>query len=287
MAKEIWDEYKWNFWNPDKEPLPENPDKNYNIAICTTCMGRTYDLKQTLPINILDNSDYKNCVFVVLNYNSKDDLDEFMKDRMLPYIKSGKVLYVHTTQHPHFQMSHAKNVAMKAAFLLSKKYTGLDIEFANNVDADNFTGYRHVSVLNKILNTGDIDKMVVAKGKRLAHGRYGFSKKAFMKMLCGYPEFCGYFSEYGGDDANIRDRAMCLGKFKLMWWGNLGRFSDRIKTPRKKITENMKEKNWKYTEDENKKVTEKQIKEGILAPNKGKKWGADNLLVNFRHKESI
>ena len=54
--------------------------KQYKVSICTTCMDRLSDLKQTLPQNIQDNLDYPNVEFVVLDYNSKkDDVDGWIK----------------------------------------------------------------------------------------------------------------------------------------------------------------------------------------------------------------
>ncbi len=47
------------------------------IAFCTTCKNRANHLIRTLPQNLNDNADYEDCVFVVLDYNSKDGLASF------------------------------------------------------------------------------------------------------------------------------------------------------------------------------------------------------------------
>ena len=97
MSKEKWD--TWKFWEPDKEPLPEKPKKERKISICTNCMGRTYDLKRTYLKNIADNLDYPNVEFVLLNYNSKDDMDEWVKRYLSVFIEDGVVTvsYTHLT----------------------------------------------------------------------------------------------------------------------------------------------------------------------------------------------
>jgi hypothetical protein len=121
------DDYKWKFWNPDTEPLPENPKEYRKISICTTCMNRTYDLRQILEKNINDNSDYCNVEFVILNYGSKDDLDDFIWKDMKQYITGGVLKYV-KVDADHFEMGHSRNIAFKSA-------SG---QIVNNVDADNF-----------------------------------------------------------------------------------------------------------------------------------------------------
>lgn len=55
--------------------------QSYKISFCTTCMDRLYHLKESLPINLINNSSYANIEFVVLNYNSKDEIDTWMEKR--------------------------------------------------------------------------------------------------------------------------------------------------------------------------------------------------------------
>ncbi len=85
-----------------------------------------------------DNVDYGNLEYVVVNYNSQDELDEWIKDHLKNYLSDGILKYYKTTEPKAFYMSHAKNVAAKLA-------TG---DVICNIDADNFTGYgfaRYVS----------------------------------------------------------------------------------------------------------------------------------------------
>ena len=82
------------FWN-GKFELPVT--RNYKISFCTTCMGRLHDLKVTLPFNIKDNQDYDDLEFVILDYNSGDNLWDWMKNNMSHEIEIGKVSYYRTT----------------------------------------------------------------------------------------------------------------------------------------------------------------------------------------------
>jgi len=37
----IWNDYNWDFWNPQKEPLSKKAKKNKKISIFTT-LGKSY-----------------------------------------------------------------------------------------------------------------------------------------------------------------------------------------------------------------------------------------------------
>ena len=86
--EEIWWDYapvklKTNVY---KDELSE-VKRQHKISICTTCMNRLDDLKQTLPQNILDNADYTRTEFVLIDYNSSDGLPKqqpFQKQPILP-----------------------------------------------------------------------------------------------------------------------------------------------------------------------------------------------------------
>jgi hypothetical protein len=119
------------------------------IAFFTTCMNRLKHLKRTLPQNIKDNEDYENCVFVVLNYNSQDDLHKWMLDNMGEQIESGQVIYYRTLEPEFFWHNHAKNMAAKC--------TPEDAEIICSIDSDNYTATDKEGVglavqLNEIFN---------------------------------------------------------------------------------------------------------------------------------------
>lgn len=274
--REMW--RKWNFWDPKKEPLPEDDDvkKHRKITISTTCMGRTYDLKKTLIKNIMDNVDYPNIEFLVVNYNSNDDLDEWMKRYVSPWIEDGVVNYFKTTDPEFYEMGHSRNLCYKLA-------TG---DIVNNVDADNFTGCGFATMINKLAELCP-KKGVFAKGKRSMHGRLGLYRDECIRNYGGYDED---LTGYGYDDHWLLIRAMEQG-CKLMWWGDekptLGRsYSDRIKTPRSVVGNNMREKSWKKTENANKDIAHAKFDKGDFIANRNRDWGAATVFKNFS-KDSI
>ena len=244
--------------------------KQYKISFCTTCMGRLYNLKETLPKNIEASKDYPLLEFVILDYNSNDELWKWMIHNMMSHIETGRVVYYRTTEPKYFSMAHSRNVAFKVA-------TG---EIVNNLDADNYVFNSEIttkecwaSYLNRMAN--DCPKKVIfAKGKRSMHGRIGFYKKEFMELLGGYNES---LLGYGHDDHDLVQRAWKLG-FIMYWWG--GQYLDRIKTSQKEKDKNM-EKHWKETESINKKQSAQDIAAGKFKANEGTHWGKATLIKNF------
>src|SRR5882724_5541287 len=80
------------------------------ISYCTTCMGRLHHLRQTLPANLEANAGLP-VQFVVLDYNSRDGLGDWMRSHFQAQTESGKVVYARTSEPRFFNMAHAKNLA--------------------------------------------------------------------------------------------------------------------------------------------------------------------------------
>lgn len=95
------------------------------IIFVTTCKGRAFHLKKTLPKNLEDNP---NSTFLVLDYGSKDDLLPFLNSIKNPNL----VVYSYKTDES-FHTAHAKNIAARCGIL-----EGADILVT--LDADNFAG---------------------------------------------------------------------------------------------------------------------------------------------------
>src|SRR5258705_6698654 len=120
----------WKIWSPKRNPIPAQPTTMWRISLCTVCMGRTNDLRQTLIKNIQDNEDYPNVEFVILNYNSSDDMHQFMLSKAItPYYKNGRLKYLITREPKFYHASHSRNIAFRNS-------SGAIVM---NVDADNFT----------------------------------------------------------------------------------------------------------------------------------------------------
>ena len=239
-------------------------------------MNRLDDLMITLPANIGANEDYPDLEFVLLDYNSTDGLERWVRRRMMKHIKSGRLVYYRTDGPADYSMSHSRNVAFKLA-------TG---NIVNNLDADNFTfdgqpidrSWAHW--LNDRANENPA-KTVFCKTRQITimHGRIGFWKNDFM-ALGGYNED---FKGYGHDDLDLVARAIGSG-FKLVKWGR-GYFY-RIRTPSDKKDENLLE-HWDKTRRENRELSRKNLAESVFVANQGREWGKAIVTKNFKERMAV
>ena len=172
------------------------PVESRRISVCVTCMGRRHHLVETLPKNLADNARYPNLEFVILDYNSNDGLEEWVKKHLGDEIGSGRVTYYRTTEPSFFDRSHARNVAFRLA----------GGEIVCNVDADNFTGLGFASYVNERFGAHDniyLQPDLVGAHRRLrgAFGRLCVRKRDFLNIE-GYDE--------GLDDEGWEDLDVCL-----------------------------------------------------------------------------
>ena len=267
-----WQDYSWDFWNPEANPIDSNPPRALKISLCTTVMNRLHDLKLTLPRNLIDNAHYPNVEHVILDYNSTDGLGEWIKDNYMNEIETGNLVYARTTEPEHYTMSHSRNVAFEVA-------SG---DIVNNLDADNYTGRDFCHLINGLAHVRP-ERAAFVKGKRMMHGRIGFYKKEW-EAIGGYDED---LHSYGFDDHNLLYRMM-LTDCQLMWWGYFGpQHSERIVTSRQDKMTHMANKNRRWTEAENKRLTYENLDKGELRANIGKHWGKATLTRNFKEEISV
>jgi Sulfotransferase domain len=169
------------------------------ICFVTTCKDRTVHLERTLPQNLLDNDDYPDCRFVVLNYASRDHLDAYLKSLRL----AGDKLVAYRYTHPHkFRMAHAKNLAHRCGMR-----EGADVLV--NLDADNFTGKgfaRHVAdrMSEEVFMW---PRMVKGEMVRGCNGRLAVTPRQFL-AAGGYDE---KFDTWSPDDKDFDLRLRNLG----------------------------------------------------------------------------
>lgn len=169
------------------------------ISFCTVCMNRLSFLKETLPKNIEDNLEYGNLEFIVLNYNSADEIDEWINTEMSQYIQQGILKYIKTTEPKYFLRSHSKNV-------VSRQASG---DIICNVDADNFIGKGFAEFINESFSKDqNIYLFVDENTERDCCGRICLTKDDFT-TLRGYDED---LKGYGFEDFDLRNRLELLGR---------------------------------------------------------------------------
>lgn len=252
--------------------------KTNKICICTNVMDRLKDLSATLPVNIEALKDYPDVEFVLVNYNDKSGVDDWIKKNMMTHIESGLLKYYKVLDDIKFySMSHSRNICIRLAGGLDNASHDIIV---NQVDADNDLRPVVKSIkedfathVNRLANQIP-EKAIFGKGKRLMHGRIGFYKDEFL-MLGGYDE--GMVG-YGHDDRDLYNRAMLLGH-KLAWYG--GTYCKRIHTPIRDKVENMQFKDYRYTEDINKLQSLDNLDDGKYVANISRHWGEAKIQKNF------
>lgn len=183
---------------------------------CTTCKGRAQHVKETLPRNLAENPgpDVK---FVLLDYNSQDDLLEYLRASHAADIASGRLAVYSYRDAKRFHVAHAKNMAARCGIL-----EGADILVT--LDADNYTGpgftdfirekFREPGIVPGIFLCPDFLTIQglswAPEAKRPLRGfagRLAIWAKDFIKMG-GYDEV---FDTWRGEDMDLVFRLKTLG----------------------------------------------------------------------------
>lgn len=188
-----------------KQKLRE--ENKLKISFCMTCMNRLHHITRTMPVSIKANLSYEKVEFVLLDYNSKDGLEQWVKTNMMEYIESGILVYYQMAEPKprFFNMTHAKNVAHKLG-------TG---DVLCNLDADNFALEGHADYLMDVFWEYFDEDIFVAPCRRMrgsgsgagVWGRICTRKKKFYEVG-GYNEV---WNRWGGDDHDYNKRLRMSG----------------------------------------------------------------------------
>lgn len=163
------------------------------ISFCTVAMNRIHHVQSTLIKNMNDNAGNTGEVeFVLLDYNSTDGLEHWIKNNCTKYIETGILKYYKTAHPKYFDRSHSRNMAFKLA-------TG---DIICNVDADNFLGEDFAGYVREEF-TKDSNIFITANNRQKdTIGRVCVKKNDFYKVK-GYNE---EFEGYGFEDFEFYER---------------------------------------------------------------------------------
>ena len=175
-------------------------EKNRQLSFCITCMGRLSFLKKTLEHNLTVTQPHHDQIeFVILNYNSKDGLDDWIKNNFMSEIREGLVKYAYNKEPRYFHMAHAKNMAHRLG----------NGNILCNLDADNRMQKHFTSRLLSHFNNNPEIVVQVAR-----QGTLAVSKNNFYK-IDGYSEnVLGYAAE----DEDFRKRLKFILNIKYIHW---------------------------------------------------------------------
>ncbi|WGH75239.1 glycosyltransferase family 2 protein [Tenacibaculum tangerinum] len=170
------------------------------VSFCMVCMNRLENLRKTIKKNIEDNINYPNVEFILLDYNSKDGLENWVKQNLNNYLDSGILKYYKTIKPKYFHRSHSRNVAFKLA-------TG---DILCNLDADNFLGKEFAHYINYHFSFRD-DIFLISGKKDGSYGRVCVKRRDFFSIR-GYDE---RMSGWGFEDDDLYHRLEMLGLQKI------------------------------------------------------------------------
>jgi hypothetical protein len=156
-------------------------------------MNRLHHVRETLPSNLKEN-DRPDVSFVLLDYNSSDGLQDYIKCNHLEEIKTGKLVYYRYEQAADFDRCHSRNMALKLA----------EGDVLCNLDADNYAGRDFGHFVQEIFSD---KKRICLTGlenpwKHDASGKLCVRREEFMEVT-GYDEA---FDGYGFEDFDIVNR---------------------------------------------------------------------------------
>jgi GT2 family glycosyltransferase len=160
------------------------------ISFCTVCMNRLSYLRQTLPVNLTQNASDPDVEFILLDYNSKDDLENWVRTELEGYIATGKLKYFKTFEPEYFSMAHSKNLALKLA----------KGDILGMIDADNYTGTGYAQWIRQCFETFGPQTIVTTLRKDLvpipdAAGKMCFSRRLFHQVNGVDESLIGYGTE--------------------------------------------------------------------------------------------
>jgi glycosyltransferase involved in cell wall biosynthesis len=184
-------------------------EKIPKVSFCITCKGRIEHIKQTLRQNIDDNQG-ADVQFVLLDYNSTDGLQEYIKENFADEIADGTLKYVYYPEAEKFKRGHAKNMAHRAA----------DGEILVDLDGDNFTGEGFADYVAKQFDEANEGIFLRPLPETLAElsnkgtvgcaGRIAVKREDFF-AIGGYDE---KYKGWSAEDANLDKRLQDCGLIK-------------------------------------------------------------------------
>jgi hypothetical protein len=258
----------YNVWPLQASMNSKNSSLVPVVSFCTAVMDRLHHLRKTLPQNIIANQNCCTNEFVILDYSSRDGLENWVRDEMCHQIEAGLVVFAQLRGRMEFQRSHAKNAAHRLA-------RG---EIVCNLDADNFSGDEFSEFLVKEFSLNKA-VYVYGKGKGLG-GRLAFRRTDFF-ALGGYDE--RMTQGWGHEDADLARRAKALGLQPIL----CSKCGEAISHNDFERAKNCRTKDKGVSRRAHMAISRENLRKGELVANQDTKLGSGNVLVNFNNMISL
>jgi hypothetical protein len=264
---------KWYHWGTQRLEKTEKGYKSdmlklihkqsfVSISFCTTCKGRLEHLKETLPENLETASKYENMEFVLLDYNSQDGLEEWVRSEMMDYIKSGRLVYYKNSAPKYFDMSHAKNMVHRLG----------SNDILCNLDADNKLSDEFIKQLRFEFANHSGSVLKPNSNMKGNAGRISISRENFFRLR-GYDETA---YGWGNEDQDFFNKCDIWGLKPI-------RVMDAYSIPHsdKERAQNYPTKKIRQSSQTNAKVLKQRMMEGYFISNIHDSFGEGKVTKNF------
>ena len=179
----------------------------HKISVCTVSMNRLHHVRETLPVNIKENLSYPNVEFILLDYNSSDSLEDWVRSSMKTYIESGILKYYRTLEPSYFQLSHSRNMVTSLS-------SG---DILCMVDGDNYAGVDYAHWINSIFVQKGKNAVVSTffREKGLLYADTGGKLSFHRDLLASVRGYDESFIDYGMEDRDLVLRLVKAGGIRV------------------------------------------------------------------------
>jgi len=232
------------------------------ISFCTTCMNRLFHLEKTYFNSIKNTKSYADREFVLLNYSSNDNLDEWVKKNLSEFLDDNLVKYYKVIDQKYWCAAHAKNICYK-------KSSG---DIIVNLDSDNILCENYCEYLFDLFNRND--KIIVASNSSDNFGNDGCCgmiacKKDHFYSVNGYDE--SFSVGWGLDDTNFQYRCRMQNNLELVVQD--GKYNSCVSHSNEIRTRNCMNKNIEKTKSISESLLLKIAHSKEYVANQNKSWG--------------
>jgi cellulose synthase/poly-beta-1,6-N-acetylglucosamine synthase-like glycosyltransferase len=233
-------------------------------------MSRLFHLKETYLSSIENTSSYSDREFILLNYNSKDEIDDWVRNNLSEFIEVGLVSYYKTIEPEYWVASHAKNICYKLA-------SG---DLLANLDCDNVLVKNYCEYVVELFK----ENIILASDPSDLFGNVGtcgliVSRKEHFYSVNGYDE--DFDDGWGVDDTSYQFRCRMQNNLKLFVQDKKYNFciphSNEIRT------NNCKHKDIQKTKVISESLMQRAAVEKDYVANKNFHWGKAKLIKNFNN----
>lgn len=253
----------------DYYTLPFIINPNIKLSFCITCKDRLYQLKNTLPINLIHNKNSRNIIeFILVDFDTPN-LREWIYSNFGKELASGYLKYYYTDKLSNWHASLCKNIAHVYA-------SGVIV---SNLDCDNYTGNNGgLHIIKNFKSNNILFHQWSGYQKDGSYGRISMLKSVFMH-LNGYDQS---LLPMGYQDHDIILRFIYVyGAINYKKYAKnsieIKKYSRAIKNDKSKSISNLDKKydklSWESMNKINKIISRNRITRGIYRANSGKKIG--------------